>query len=342
MAIDWGQVASGAATMLPGLLSGAGGAALVNSAYDTLGEVGATGFATGAELADTALQQTQFKPFTITSATGSQFGQTMDDQGSISATSSLSPQEQAYQQMMMSQASQFGQGSPYGLDRSMWAGNQAYDLGNQFMTQAGQDTSGREQDIYGRIRAMQTPEEQRQSMALEERLAAQGRLGVQTNMYGGTPEQMALEKAREESQNQASYMAMQQAQQEQMQQANLGQNFTNLSGQMANQRMGLLGGQLGLSQQAQQGAYVPQAALLDSLQPGLTAAGMGQQGQLTGAQMYGESIGSGLDAMLGASLGQANMIGSLGSGLLTGATSPDSLADFGSGFMDFLGGFINP
>jgi len=146
------------------------------------------------------------------------------------------------------------------------------------MQQAGMGTGAREEDIYGRIRAMQTPEEQRQSMALEERLAAQGRLGVRTNQYGGTPEQLALEKAREEAQNQASLMAMQQAQQEQLQQANLGTNFATLGNQMAQGSQGLLGGQLGLSQTAQQGAYIPQAALLDALQPGLAAATMGQKG----------------------------------------------------------------
>jgi len=85
MAIDWGQVASGAGQFLPGLLSGAGGAAQVNNAYDTLGEVGALGLSAGNELANTALQQTAFRPFTITSATGSNFGQTVDSQGNISA-----------------------------------------------------------------------------------------------------------------------------------------------------------------------------------------------------------------------------------------------------------------
>lgn len=62
--------------------------------------------------------------------------------------------------------------------------------------------------IYDQIRAMQTPEEERQRTALENRLAAQGRLGIQTAQYGGTPEQLALEKAQAEARNQASLQAL--------------------------------------------------------------------------------------------------------------------------------------
>lgn len=62
--------------------------------------------------------------------------------------------------------------------------------------------------IYDQIRAMQTPEEERQRTALENRLAAQGRLGVQTAQYGGTPEQLAFEKAQAEARNQASLQAL--------------------------------------------------------------------------------------------------------------------------------------
>jgi len=75
----------------------------------------------------------------------------------------------------------------------------------------GQGIGEREQEVYNRIRATQTPEEQRQALALEERLAAQGRLGVSTAQYGGTPEQLAMAKAQEEAKNSAMMSAMQQA-----------------------------------------------------------------------------------------------------------------------------------
>lgn len=184
---------------------------------------------------------------------------------------------------------------------------------------AGIDATGREQEVFDRIRAMQLPEEERQRLALEERLASQGRLGVQTAMFGGTPEQLALAKAQEEAQNQASLMAMQQAQQERIQQAALTEQLLGLGS-------GLFSGQLGL-QQVQQGmglsglgaSYIPQAQALNMFQQGLAASELAQRGQLAGASMFGEAKMSGLEALLGSGLGQANLIGAAGTGLLGGA-----------------------
>jgi hypothetical protein len=50
-----------------------------------------------------------------------------------------------------------------------------------------------------------------QGSGLEERLANQGRLGVRTAMFGGTPEQLALEKAIAEQQAGLGVSAMEQA-----------------------------------------------------------------------------------------------------------------------------------
>jgi hypothetical protein len=184
---------------------------------------------------------------------------------------------------------------------------------------AGIDATGREQAVFDRIRAMQLPEEERQRLALEERLASQGRLGVQTAMFGGTPEQLALAQAQEEAKNQASLMAMQQAQQERIQQAALTEQLLGLGS-------GLFSGQLGL-QQVQQGmglsglgaSYIPQAQALNMFQQGLAASELAQRGQLAGASMFGEAKMSGLEALLGSGLGQANLIGAAGTGLLGGA-----------------------
>ena len=104
--------------------------------------------------------------------------------------------------------------SPFGLGGQQRAADQAFNVGGSFMGQALAPTQGREQEIFGRIRAMQTPEEERQRLALEERLFNQGRLGVRTAMFGGTPEQLALAKAQEEAQDRAALAAMQKAQQE--------------------------------------------------------------------------------------------------------------------------------
>ena len=50
------------------------------------------------------------------------------------------------------------------------------------------------------MHAAQRPEEERQRLALEERLAAQGRLGTSSAAYGGaTPELLALSAAEREA-----------------------------------------------------------------------------------------------------------------------------------------------
>ena len=72
-------------------------------------------------------------------------------------------------------------------------------------------TADRQSSIYDQIRATQTPEEQRNQLALNERLASQGRTGLRTAQFGGSPEQFAMEKARAEAMNQASLLALQQA-----------------------------------------------------------------------------------------------------------------------------------
>jgi len=267
-------------------------------------------------------------------------------------------------------------------------------LASQTAGRALQDTTGREADVYERIRATQRPEEERQRLALEERMAQQGRLGVRTAMFGGAPEQFALAQAQEEAQNRASLMAMQQAQAERQQAVSEAQTFGGLFGQQAGlssqlqsaaqqraaqlsqlglsaqqiesqlqseglgraatsaqqaaqlaqlagglqaQQAGLglqyagLGSQLSLqdiaAQQAQQqlalgaltGSYIPQAQLMNVAQLGMTPIEMAQRGQLYGAGLFGEGSMTGLQSRLAAALGQANLFGTVGTGLLSGA-----------------------
>ena len=140
------------------------------------------------------------------------------------------------------------------------------------------------------------PEERNQQLMLEERLANQGRLGVRSNLFGGTPEQLAMSQAQTQAQNQAMLMAMQQAQQEQMQQAQLGQSFMGAS-------------------------YMPQAQLLNAQTAAQLFPQLQQRGQLAGAGLFGEASMGGLEALLGSRQGQANLMGQIASGLLSGAFS---------------------
>ena len=80
------------------------------------------------------------------------------------------------------------------------------------------DPSQAQADLYGQIRATQQPEEERQRLALEERMLAQGRLGLSSSAYGGaSPELLAQETARQEAMSRANVSARQQAMQEQQQ-----------------------------------------------------------------------------------------------------------------------------
>ena len=273
---------------LPQLLGlgslGAGGL-LTGKAYQRLGDIGEQARRESSELAETGMEQSRFRPFTVTTGTGGAL--TTSPEGGL--TVGLSPQEQAFQQQMFGGASQL-----YG--------------------QAMQPTQEREQAVFERIRQAQRPEEERQRLATEERLASQGRLGLRTAQFGGAPEQFALAKAQEESRNQAMLSAMQQAQQEQMQQAQLGGQFMGAG-------------------------YTPQAQALNVLQAGLPAAQMAQRGQLYGAGLFGEAEMGGLEALLGSGLGQANLYGQLGTGLLSGLLTPQSVG-MGGGVTEIVNPFF--
>lgn len=248
---------------------GLAGIGLLLNAYNRLGGIGQQGLQLGQDLATTQIEQAAFRPYTVTTSTGGQFGTQIDPTtGQLSTTMAMSPEEQALQQRLFGGAGQF------------------YD-------QAAMPTGDREQAIFERMRATMTPEEERQRLALEERLAAQGRLGVRTAQFGGAPEQFALAQAQEEARNRAMLGAMQQAQAEQRQQAALGQQYLGAS-------------------------YMPQQQMLAAFQPGQTAAGAAQQAQLYGTGLFGEATASGIDALLASGLGQANLMGEAGTGLLSG------------------------
>ena len=286
---------------IPGFLGGL----LTKEEYDRLSDIGEEALVgttvrgrevPGAlDIAQMGLEQTQFRPFTVTTATGGQFGTQIDPTtGQFTTTLGLSPQEQAMQQQLFGGAQQFYQ-------------------------QAQAPTTGREQEIFERIRAVQTPEEQRQRRALEERLAAQGRLGVRTAQFGGTPEQLAMAKAQEEAQNMAAIQAMQQAQAEQMQQAQLGQQLLGAS-------------------------YLPQAQLLAATLPSQELASQQAALQQYGAGLFGETAMSGLEQLLLQERARANLLGQVGGTLLNkaftvpeGGGSGASIGGGSGGLFDFLG-----
>jgi hypothetical protein len=228
-----------------------------------------------------------FQPFTVTGSTGAQTGITRDPlTGQLSTQFTLDPTELALQDDLLAQS-------------------------QLMLTGAVGDRSTREQNIYDTIRSTQLGEEERQRLALEERLANQGRLGVQTAMFGGTPEQFALAQAQEEAQARASLAAIEQARAEQTQQASLSQQFL-------------------------QQAYTPQAAMLSALSPALNIASL----EDVARRQQGEFDYQSALANLQGSVGQSQGLADLYAGMFTGAGG--LLGGLTSGATDVLSGLIVP
>tara|TARA_B110000902_G_scaffold47718_1_gene54232 strand:- start:247 stop:1797 length:1551 start_codon:yes stop_codon:yes gene_type:complete len=216
----------------------------VEGAYQT----GVTGLEMSQNLGQQAAQAAQFKPYTVTSNLA-RVG--TDAQGGF--TTQLSIEQQAMQ-------------------------NQAMGAAGNLFGQVGQDPAQAQAALYEQMRAVQRPEEERQRLQMQEGLFSSGRGGVQTAMYGGTPEQMAYEKARQESMLGANLAARTQSQAEQAQAANLG---------------GMM----------QQYGYNPQQQALSLLEASQIPTGLQQKGQLTGAELQSQLGGRGIESyMQGADL----------------------------------------
>ena len=259
-------------SVLGSLGLGAAGLAFAKEGYDKLGKVGQQAYdAYSGEggLADELRGLSEFQPYTVTSATGSQFGMGLGENGEMDYNLNLSGTEQDLQNEQMRRA------------ESMFA-------------LAEQNPAAREQEVFQRMMDSINPQRERERYELEQRLQGQGRLGVQTSMFGGTPEGLAMAKAQEEAYSQNMLGAMDFAGAEQTRQAALG------TGMLAN-------------------AYMPQAQLLNAIQPGQTTAEQrrAQMAAQTGA--YGETYSTGLQALLSSALGQASQATSLGSGLASEA-----------------------
>ena len=203
---------------------------------------------TALDLAGQASQAAAFQPFTITSspALGSV---SVGAQGDIT----LTPSQQ--QEAMTQQALTGAQSVLGGL-----------------LTGTGQ----REQDIYNRLQAARQPEINRQQAQLQQQMAAQGRLGLGSALYGGgSPEEFARQQALLEQQNKDFLTAMTGAQQEQTAQS-------NLLGTLTNQ------------------AYQPQAQQLAALQGATPIQQALQSGRLAGGEAVQAAIPSVLQAQVGA------------------------------------------
>ena len=285
--------ATGGTTANTGFLSALGGVNLgdltkaglgIGYIIDAMGRLSGIGsdLSSGAlNIAREGQEATAFKPFTVSTAFGNIA--TTPEGG---YTTTLTPEQEAIRQ-------------------------QAYGGISGALTGAMGPTDARVADVYERIRAAQRPEEARQRLALEERLVGQGRQGIRTSQFGGTPEQLALAMAQEEAKNAAAVSAIEQAAREQQQQLQTAQSLFELQ------------------------AY-PENQLINALTPAIQIGSLADLGRREGAGLFTEGAITGLEAQAQTELGRANLLGEIYSSLLGGTGAAGA-----SGASGLLGGIIN-
>ena len=195
-------------------------------------------------LAEKAQAGTEFKPYTVTSELAN-VATTSDGGFNVN----LSDEQLALQMQLQGQA-----GGLFG--------------------QVGVDPALAQAQLYEQMRAVQRPEEERQRLALEERMLSQGRLGLGSAAYGGSsPELLAQETARQEAMARANLGARQQSMAEQQQAASLG---------------GML----------QQAGYQPQQQALSMLEASRIPAGFADVARRTGTELSTQMGLGGLESRL--------------------------------------------
>ena len=292
-------------------------AAALNDAMRRLSSIGEAA-ATGAQnIGAQAQADSQFKPFTVTTGFG-QVGATPEG----GFTTTMSEQQQARQEALSGiTGGLLGQYSPRGMGGRSDIEQQALQGTTGALTALGAPMATREADVFERIRAVQRPEEERQRLALQDRLLSQGRLGLQTAAYGGSPEQFALAQAQEEAKNRASLMALQQAGAERQQDLASAQGLFDLSTRAASVPGALTAADLGNIQQSLALETVPEQTLLSTLAPAINIAGIADLGRRQGAGYAAEGGMSGLELAVQTDLARADLLKQLYGGLLSGAGS---------------------
>ena len=312
---------------------------LAVDAMNDLTGIGKEAQTEGLRIGQQAQADAAFKPFTVSTGFG---GVAAGPQGGFTTT--LSPEQQALQSQLAGITGGLTGGYGGAPDVS---GIQSQALGGVqgLLQQAQGGIAGREQDVYNRIRATQMPEEQRQQLALNERLASQGRTGLRTAQFGGSPEQFAMEKARAEAMNQASLMSINQAEQQRASDLATATGMFGLGSQASFLPSGLQQGQLGNIQSALGLQYMPEQQLLASMTPAISLADIAGAGQRQGAGLFAEAGAAGLEANLGAQQNRAEGLAGLYNSLInaqgqTAASATGAAGGTSSNLLGSLFGFL--
>lgn len=208
---------AGLQDVLQGLFGTGAAIGLQNDAIQKAEAVGTQALATAQAQAQSIQDQANFQPYSVTSGNG-----TVDSLASggrfAGLDLNLSPELQE-----MVNAGRISAGD--------FLGRANQDTGTQttgMLEQMGLGGSGRtEAEIFEMLNSVQQPAQERERLALEERLFSQGRGGVRTEQFGGTPEELAIAKAREEQRAGTSVSAFDLARQDEQTRFN---NFAGLFG----------------------------------------------------------------------------------------------------------------
>jgi len=286
------------------------------------------------QIGQEAAAASQFKPFTVTTGFG---GVEATPEGGFATA--LSPQQQARQEALSGITGGLLSGFT-GAGAPDVSGIQEQALGGVTgaLTAAQAPMATREADVFERIRAVQRPEEERQRLALQEQLQSQGRTGLRTAMFGGSPEQFALEKARAEAQNTAALSALQQAGAERQQDLaaaqgmfGLGQQAAGLPAALQAAQLQNIGAGLGLE-------YAPEQQLLSTLTPAANLSNLVGLGARQGAGLLAETQMSGLEDIIQAELAKNQALSQIYGSLLGAGGQAASGQGTANIFDQILGG----
>ena len=176
---------------LEGLFGVGARAAIANQDIQNVESLGNQALQSAQDLGASITEGAGFKPYTVTSGTGQ-----VDMLGSDGRFSGLNMTLGADQQALSGalQNAAMANADMAGMDSAARATDLAGMLGIDLNRP---QTS--EQDIFNMLSGVSEGERERERLALEQRLFNQGRTGVRTDAFGGTPEQLALAKAQEEA-----------------------------------------------------------------------------------------------------------------------------------------------
>jgi len=325
-----------------GFLNTAANMALINNQLGDIREAGQFAAEGAREIGLEAQEAGQFKPFTVTSGTGGQV--VTDPQGGYAVNLPGLTAAEARDRGFTGDAASLGSGLTGLQNKAFWnARNELNQYGRPAMQLTGASDRGydpvyakamqgtqslfspilqnpetRSQAIYELLRQTQRPDEQRQQALLDESLVNRGTQGMRTAMFGGTPEQLAMNKALQETQANTRLKAMQMARAERADDLGTQRSLFDLSGAalaapeaVKTAQLNNLANMLGLG-------YTPSQMEMASITPATNIASIADIGRRQGAGFLENTGMFGLEQLINSEAVRSNLLGQLYTGMLSG------------------------